>query len=252
MRRCGSRVPRGAGPYDRAMRLRCGTSGFSYPSWKGSFYPADLPQAEMLAYYAARLPAVEVNNTFYRMPSANALAAWRDRVPAAFRFALKAPQRVTHRLRLRDAADPVGHFHRVAAELGDRLGPVLYQLPPGMKKDLPRLQDFLALLPAGDRVAFEFRHPSWFSDDVYGALRARNAALCVAESEKLEVPLVATADFGYLRLRREAYAPSDLTAWAERIQAQPWGEAFAFFKHEDPGKGPRLAEALGALAGARP
>lgn len=234
------------------MRLLCGTSGFSYPSWKGSFYPADLPQAQMLAFYAAHLPAVEVNNTFYRMPSANALAAWREQVPAAFRFALKAPQRVTHRLRLRDAADPVAHFHRVAAELGERLGPVLYQLPPGMKKDRPRLEDFLALLPAGERVAFEFRHRSWFCDEVYGALRARNAALCVAESEALEVPLLATSDFGYLRLRREAYAPSDLTAWAERIRAQPWDEAFVFFKHEDPGKGPRLAEALGALAGATP
>jgi uncharacterized protein YecE (DUF72 family) len=234
------------------VRVFTGTSGFSYPAWKGSFYPADLPPARMLAFYAERLPAVEVNATFYRMPSAGTLAGWREQVPGSFRFALKAPQRVTHRLRLRDAADPVAYFHRVAGELGDRLGPALYQLPPSMKKDLPRLADFLALLPAGARTAFEFRHPSWFSDDVYEALRARNAALCVAESEDLEAPLVATADFGYLRLRRQDYRAGELTAWAERILGQPWSEAYAFFKHEDPGKGPRFADALSALVGARP
>ena len=232
--------------------MLAGTSGFSYPAWKGSFYPADLGNARMLAYYAERLPAVEVNNTFYRMPSATTLAGWRDQVPESFRFALKAPQQVTHRLRLRDAADPVAHFHRVAAEMGERLGPVLYQLPPNLRKDLPRLSDFLALLPAGARVAFEFRHQSWFSDDVYRALEVRNAALCVAESEELEVPLVATADFGYLRLRREDYGGGELTAWAERVLAQRWGEAFVFFKHEDPGKGLRFAAALMALAQSRP
>ncbi len=234
------------------MRVLAGTSGFSFPEWKGRFYPADLPEARWLGFYSERLPAVEVNNTFYRMPAARTLAAWRDQVPPSFRFALKAPQRVTHRLRLKDAADPVGYFHRVAGELGDRLGPVLYQLPPNLKKDLPRLQDFLALLPAGARVAFEFRHPSWFGDDVYQALRAHGAALCVAESEDLEVPLVPTADFGYLRLRREEYGPGEVTAWCERILEQPWREAFVFFKHEDPAKGPRLAAALVALAEARP
>ncbi len=234
------------------MRVLAGTSGFSFPEWKGPFYPPDLAEGRWLGFYAERLPAVEVNNTFYRMPSPKLLAGWRDQVPASFRFALKAPQRVTHRLRLKDAADPVAYFHRVAAELGERLGPALYQLPPNLKKDLPRLVDFLAVLPLGARAAFEFRHPSWFSDDVYDALRARNAALCVAESEDLEVPLVATADFGYLRLRRQEYAPGELTAWCERILDQRWEEAFAFFKHEDPNKGPRLAAALVALAGARP
>jgi uncharacterized protein YecE (DUF72 family) len=234
------------------VRVLAGTSGFSFPEWKGRFYPSDLPEARWLAFYAERLPAVEVNNTFYRMPSAKMFAAWHDQVPPAFRFALKAPQLVTHRLRLRDAADPVGHFHRVAGELGDRLGPALYQLPPNLKKDLPRLDAFLGLLPAGARAAFEFRHPSWFADDVYQALRARNAALCVAESEDLEVPLVPTADFGYLRLRRQEYAPAEVTAWCERILEQPWNEAYVFFKHEDPAKGPRLAAALVALAEARP
>ncbi|HEU4384735.1 MAG TPA: DUF72 domain-containing protein [Anaeromyxobacteraceae bacterium] len=234
------------------MRVLSGTSGFSFPEWKGAFYPAGLPEARWLGFYAGQLPAVEVNNTFYRMPSEKLLAGWRDQVPASFRFALKAPQRVTHRLRLKEAADPVAHFHRVAGELGERLGPALYQLPPNLKKDLPRLSDFLAVLPAGVRAAFEFRHPSWFSDDVFQALQGRNAALCVAESEDLEVPLVATADFGYLRLRHEAYGAGELTAWCERILDQPWGEAFVFFKHEDPEKGPRFAAALVALAGSRP
>ena len=234
------------------VRVLVGTSGFSYQAWKGTFYPADLPQARMLAFYASRFPAVEVNNTFYRMPSPKTLATWRAQVPAAFRFALKAPQRVTHQLRLRDAAEPVAWFYRAAAELGEALGPVLYQLPPSMKKDLPRLAAFLDLLPAGGRAAFEFRHASWFSDEVYQALRGRGAALCVAESEELESPLVATAGYGYLRLRREAYSGADLAAWAERILDQPWQEAYAFFKHEDAGEGPRLAAALGALVEARP
>ena len=231
---------------------RIGTSGWNYPHWSGVFYPPGMKSTAWFQHYARFFDTVEVNNTFYRMPSAKTLASWREQAPASFRFALKAPQQVTHRLRLRDASDPVAHFHRVAAELGDRLGPALYQLPPTMKKDLPRLADFLALLPAGARTAFEFRHVSWFSDDVYDALRSRNAALCVAESEDLEVPLVATADFGYLRLRREAYGPGEITAWCERILDQPWGEAFVFFKHEDPAKGPRLAEAIVALAAASP
>lgn len=234
------------------MRVRVGTSGFSYPAWKGSFYPADLPGSRMLSFYAERFPAVEVNNTFYRMPSGKTLAGWRAAVPEGFRFALKASQRITHQKRLADCAEPVAFLHRAAAELGATLGPVLFQLPPNMKKDLPRLAAFLEILPPGGRSAFEFRHPTWFADDVYEALRARNVALCVAESEDLEVPVVATADFGYLRLRKADYGGPDLTAWAERILAQPWTEAFAFFKHEEEGKGPRLAAALAALVEARP
>ena len=234
------------------MRVRVGTSGFSYPAWKGSFYPAELPSGRMLSFYAERFPAVEVNNTFYRMPSAKTLAGWRAEVTEGFRFALKAPQRITHQRRLADCAEPVAFLYRAAAELGATLGPVLFQLPPNMKKDLPRLAAFLEILPPGGRSAFEFRHTTWFADDVYETLRARNAALCVAESEDLEVPVVATADFGYLRLRKADYGGPDLTAWAERILAQPWTEAFAFFKHEEEGKGPRLAAALSALVEARP
>ncbi len=234
------------------MRVLCGTSGFSYAPWKGRFYPPDLPADRMLAFYAGRFPTVEVNNTFYRMPAAKTLAGWRAQVPEAFRFALKAPQRITHQMRLAGAADPVAFFYRTAAELGPKLGPVLFQLPPSLRKDLPRLAAFLDLLPAGGAAAFEFRHPSWFSEDVHEALRARNVALCVAEAEELETPLVATADWGYLRLRKPGYSGDELGAWAERIQAQPWREAFVFFKHEDEAEGPRLAEALAALVEARP
>jgi len=235
-----------------AMRVRCGTSGFSYPAWKGSFYPPQLPVARMLSFYAERLPTVEVNNTFYRVPTAKTLAGWRAQVSDRFRFALKAPQRITHEKRLIGAAEDVAFFHRTAAELGEALGPVLYQLPPSVKKDLPRLVDFLGWLPAAAMAAVEFRHASWFSDDVFEALRVRRTALCIAEAEELETPVVPTAPFGYLRLRRPDYAGADLLAWAERILSQPWDEASVFFKHEDGAKGPRLAEALSALIEARP
>jgi len=234
------------------VRVYAGTSGFSFTAWRGSFYPSDLPSDRMLAFYAGQLPAVELNNTFYRIPSAKTLSTWRDQVPEAFRFAMKAPQRITHRARLVGAADSVAFLYRSIAELGAKLGPLLFQLPPNLKKDLPRLSDFLALLPAGGRAAFEFRHTSWFADDVYEALRARGAALCVAESDELAVPLVATAPFGYLRLRKTAYAPPDLSAWGERIVGQPWEEAFVFFKHEEEAQGTSLARALTAIVEERP
>src|SRR5690349_9723332 len=187
------------------MDVRVGTSGYSYPPWKGSFYPEDLPNARMLRYYAERLPTVEINNTFYRMPTSKMLTQWAAQVPPGFRFALKASQRITHQKRLKDAGEPVEYFFRTAAELGELRGPTLVQLPPNLKKDLPRLDAFLALLPPDARAAFEFRHDSWFCDEVWEALRARGAALCVAESDELATPLVATADFGYFRLRRAAY-----------------------------------------------
>jgi uncharacterized protein YecE (DUF72 family) len=234
------------------MRVLCGTSGYSYAPWKGPFYPADLPSQKMLAFYSERLPTVEVNNTFYRMPSAKTLATWSDQVHGAFQFALKAPQRITHRQKLVDVSDSVSFLYRTLAELGAKLGPVLFQLPPSLRKDLPRLTAFLELLPRGPRAAFEFRHESWFADDVYEALRTRGAALCVAEAEELETPLVPTASFGYLRLRKPDYSGADLRAWAERILEQPWAEAFAFFKHEDAARGPQLALALAALVEARP
>ncbi len=223
------------------LRVLAGTSGFSYKEWKGSFYPEDLPAARMLAYYAERLPAVEINTTFYRMPKPALLEGWAAEVPPEFRFVLKASQRITHFKRLKEAGDEVAYFFGVAAVLGDRLGPALFQLPPNLKKDLPRLAAFLETLPAGRRAAFEFRHASWFEDDVLEALRRKGAALCIAEDEELATPLVATADWGYLRLRRQDYGDEAIHEWAARLRGQPWNEAYVFFKHEDAGAGPRLA-----------
>ncbi len=232
------------------MRILAGTSGYSYPAWKGRFYPADLPSSRMLAAYAARLPTVEINATFYRMPQAKTLAAWRAEVPPSFVFALKAPQRVTHLKRLAGAADDVAFFQRTAAELGAALGPVLWQLPPSLGKDLPRLRDFLALLPRGGRAAFEFRHASWHDDEVLAALSEAGAALCIADDEERSTPLAATAGFGYLRLRRPDYDDAALARWAEKVRDQPWSEAFVYFKHEDEARGPDYALRFGALTGA--
>jgi uncharacterized protein YecE (DUF72 family) len=226
------------------MRVFPGTSGFSYKEWKGSFYPEDLPDAEMLRFYSSRLPSVEINNTFYRMPRASLLEGWAEQVPDGFSFALKASQQITHRKRLKEAGDAVSYFLQVATTLGDRLGPVLFQLPPNLKKDLPRLTDFLAGLPRSPRSAFEFRHESWFDEEVFSALSAVGAALCWAEDEELASPHRATAEWGYLRLRRQDYGEAEIAAWADRIRAQTWKEAWVFFKHEDQGTGPRLAGRL--------
>ncbi|MDQ2970533.1 MAG: DUF72 domain-containing protein [Acidobacteriota bacterium] len=232
------------------MRLRIGTSGYSYKEWKGSFYPEDIAAGEMLRFYAGRFSTVEINNTFYRMPQASVLASWAEQVPDGFTFSLKASQRITHRSRLRDAEESVAFFFRVASTLGDRLGPVLFQLPPNLKKDLPRLSSFLPSIPAGSRAAFEFRHASWFDDEVYAALTAAGAALCIAEDEDLATPLVATTGWGYLRLRRKDYGPESLSEWAARIRGQAWTEAFVYFKHEDEARGPRFAEGLVNIEGA--
>jgi len=236
------------------METFIGTSGFSYPAWRGSFYPEKLPPARMLAFYAERLRTVEINNTFYRMPKAETLGAWAAVTPVGFRFAPKAPQQITHRQKLVGSADAVATFFRAAATLGDKLGPTLFQLPPFLKKDLPRLRDFLPLIPPGVRAAFEFRHASWFTDDVYEALRERGAALCWAEAEELATPGVTTSGWGYLRLRRTDYDDAALGAWADRLRAQAaqnvWAEAFVYFKHEDAGQGPKLAGRLGELLSA--
>ncbi len=226
-----------------AVELRAGASGYAYKAWKGSFYPEKIPDADLLAFYAERLPAVEINNTFYRLPKASVLAGWAEQTPASFRFAIKASQRITHRSRLKDCADTVAYLFECIAELGDKAGPVLFQLPPNLKKDLARLNDFLAILPADRRATFEFRHPSWFEDDVFEALRAHGVALCLAEAadEDKNAPVLATADWGYLRMRRDDYEDKDLRAWAERVAAQPWTDAYVFFKHEDEGAAPRLA-----------
>ncbi len=229
------------------MRIRIGTSGYNYPEWRGSFYPEKFPAAAMLAYYAERFTTVEVNYTFYRMPNAKTVAGWDRETPAGFTFTLKAPQRITHIARLRDVAEPLGYFLDTTAALGDKRGPLLFQLPPTFKKDAGRLDDVLARLPAGLRAAFEFRHPSWLDDEVYERLRAANAALCVADSGEATTPLVATADWGYLRLRDLGYGDAELGRWADRVRGQAWRDAFVYFKHEEAGTGPALARRLAAL-----
>ena len=222
------------------MRIRAGTSGWSYKEWKGHFYPEKVAAKDMLRYYGERFPTVEVNNTFYRMPNLATLESWAAEVPDDFSFVLKASKRITHDKRLKDVGDSVEYLLRTAGTLGSKLGPFLVQLPPNLKKDVPRLRDFLALLPA--RAAFEFRHTSWFDDEVYAALRERGAAWCVADTgEEGDPPFVSTVDWGYLRLRRVAYEESDLQSWADRVRAQGWNEAFVFFKHEEAGTGPKLA-----------
>jgi uncharacterized protein YecE (DUF72 family) len=234
------------------VQLFVGTSGFSYPAWRGSFYPEALPAQQMLGHYAARLPAVEINNTFYRMPKATLLEGWAGQVPDAFTFALKAPRRITHVKRLVDAAEDLAYFYGVARSLGARRGPVLFQLPPFLRKDVPRLRAFLAALPEDHASAFEFRHASWFDDDVLDALRGREAALCIAESGGSgDAPVAATAGFGYLRLRRERYDDAELARWVRQVRLQPWERAFVFFKHEDAGAGPALAARFRSLFEAR-
>lgn len=236
------------------MTVHVGTSGYNYAEWKGSFYPADLSATKMLPYYAERFGVVEINATFYRMPTPKTLAGWDGQTPRDFVFALKAPQRITHLARLRDVDEPVRFFCEVARALGPKLGPLLFQLPPNFKKDLGRLTDLLALLPRDLRVAFEFRHESWLGDDVYERLGARNAALCIADFGDRTTPLIASADFGYLRLRDEGYGDAELGSWADTIGSlgDRWRDTFVFFKHEASGTGPAFAQRLqGFLAGGR-
>ena len=236
------------------MHISVGTSGYAYKEWKGTFYPADLPADGMLKYYGGRFRTVEINNTFYRMPSEKVVLGWAAEVPDGFTFVLKASQRITHRKRLKDAGEELSYFLKTANVLGAKLGPTLFQLPPNLKKDLPRLTDFLALVPRTWRAAFEFRHASWLDDEVFAALKEHDAALVIADTDPEEgdtdplvIPTVATADWGYLRLRRASYVKADLERWATTILAQPWKDAFVFFKHEDAGAGPKLADQFTAL-----
>jgi uncharacterized protein YecE (DUF72 family) len=218
------------------MQILVGTSGYSYKEWRGSFYPEDIKAPDMLRYYAERFSAVEINNTFYRMPKAPVLEGWAGQVPPGFLFVLKASQRITHRKRLKDAGEPLGYLLAAAAALGPKLGPLLFQLPPYFKKDLDRLRGFLDLLPQERLFAFEFRHESWADEAVRDALRARNCALVCADTEDAGpegAPIVPTADWGYVRLRRCDYTPAELAPWAGRVLSQPWERAFVFFKHEE-------------------
>jgi uncharacterized protein YecE (DUF72 family) len=233
------------------MLIRPGTSGWSYKEWKGTFYPSDLPSDDMLRHYATRLPSVEINNSFYRIPKEKVLLEWADQVPADFRFVLKASRRITHINRLANEDGTLEYFLRTINVLGERLGPTLFQCPPSLRKDMARLRDFLALVPRTWRAALEFRHASWFTDEVYDALRGHDIALVAVDEDEGEgagAPLVPTASWGYLRLRRTDYSDDMLKGWIERIRGQPWQEAYAFLKHdEEKGTGPDAATRLREL-----
>lgn len=231
------------------MGLYVGTSGYSYKPWKGSFYPKDLPDRQMLRYYGEHFRTVEINNTFFAMPKASTLEGWAESVPTNFQFVLKAPRHITHLRKLNDVGELVAQFYQAAGALTEQQGPLLFQLPPNLKKDANRLQTFLAMLPLQLRAAIEFRHPSWFDDEIFELLRNHRAALCIADAEDdLEVPFVKTTDWGYVRLRRPDYSDAELTEWVKRVQEQGWEDAFVFFKHEDEGKGPRMAKRYTELA----
>jgi uncharacterized protein YecE (DUF72 family) len=223
-----------------------GTSGYNYPEWRGSFYPEKLPTTKMLPYYAERLSTVEINYTFYRTPNEKILAGWSAATPERFRFTLKAPKRITHDARLKDCGERLKFFLDTAATLGPKLAALLFQLPPHFRKDIAALDAFLAEFPPNVCAAFEFRHASWLDDEVYGRLKARNLALCVADSEKLSTPVEITADYAYFRLRDEGYTPADIVRWAQTIRDRTSGcrEVFVYFKHEESGKGPEFAGLL--------
>ena len=228
------------------MTIWIGTSNWNYPEWKGSFYPEKMKAAEMLPYYAARFASVEVNNTFYRMPNEKAVQGWTSVTPERFRLTLKAPQRITHFARLSNCADSTAYFLKMAQTLGPKLGSILFQLPPNFQKNLIVLDAFLETLPAGTCAAFEFRNPGWLVDEVYERLKAKNLALCIADSEKLSTPVEITADHAYFRLRDEGYQPADIARWAQVIRDKTahCREVYVYFKHEDEGKGPEFGKLL--------
>jgi uncharacterized protein YecE (DUF72 family) len=222
-------------PQVNAPRLLAGASGYSFKEWKSNFYPEKIKPEEMLAFYSAHLPTVEINNTFYQMPKTSVLENWAASTPESFRFAIKASRRITHMARLKadEAADSVEFLYRNLAALGPKRGPVLFQLPPFLKRDLSRLNEFLGLLPDDHRAAFEFRNDSWFADEVYSALRGAGAALCLSEREDNgPPPLVETAPWGYVRLRLENYSDAELEQWARRLEATTWREIDVYFMHE--------------------
>src|SRR5687767_6044249 len=223
-----------------SKKLLAGASGYSFKEWKGTFYPEKMKPEEMLPFYSERLPTVEINNTFYQMPKVAVLENWARIVPESFKFAIKASRRITHMSRLKadSAADSVAFLYRNLSSLGAKRGPVLYQLPPFLKKDLPRLTEFLALLPQGHGAAFEFRNDTWFADDVYAALKSVGASLCHSEREdNAPPPLVETAPWGYVRLRLETYSEQDLGAWAQKLAATGWAEIYVYFMHEPTAPG---------------
>jgi uncharacterized protein YecE (DUF72 family) len=226
----------------KPMTLYVGTSGFSYKQWKGPFYPEKLPAKAMLEYYGTQLPAVEINNTFYRMPKQEVFENWAAQVPETFRFAVKASRRITHFKRLNDTDEVLDYLLTGAAVLGDRLGVLLFQLPPHFKVDVERLKAFLASLPRDVRAAFEFRHDSWRDEEVLDALRDHGAALVIADTDDEDADIISTTSWGYLRLRKSDYTDKQVAAWTKKVEAQAWDDAFVFFKHEDAGIGPLMAK----------
>jgi uncharacterized protein YecE (DUF72 family) len=228
------------------MRLLAGTSGYAFKEWKGPFYPEKMKDAEMLGFYAGKFPTVEINNTFYRLPKESVLQEWASQVPEQFTFAIKASQRITHHARLKpESFDTVDYLLRNTAALGGRLGPILFQLPPNLKKDVDRLRAFVERLPKDRRYTVEFRHESWFEDDVFAALREHNIAFCVSEQTDFKTPVVSTADWGYLRLHRFDYDAAMLADWAKAVQSQAWSDAYVIFKHDEGvGSGPPAVSAF--------
>ena len=235
------------------MRIHIGTSGYNYPEWRGSFYPEGFSTTKMFAYYAERFQTVEINATFYRMPTAAMAEAWRDKAPAPFTYSLKAPRRITHDARLQNCQDAVRFFTETARVVGTHLGVLLFQLPPNFRCAMDRLTTFLDWLPADLRTAFEFRHDSWLNDEVYALLKAHNVALCIADFGDRTTPMVATARHGYFRPRDEGYQRADLERWADQVAARDadWDDAFVYFKHEEEGKGPEFAREFADILTAR-
>ena len=223
-----------------------GTSGYNYDEWKGLFYPSDIEERDMLRFYGESLRTLEVNYTFYRTPNMRTLQGWAKETPEEFAFSLKAPRRITHDMQLRDAGEPLTSFCDLAKALKGKVGALLFQLPPFLRKDVPRLEDFLHQLPPGHRAAFEFRNQSWFGDDVFDCLARFDAALCICDHEDRATPFAPTASFGYLRLRQPDYTSEALADWARRLaeHASRWQSAYVYFKHEAGGRGPQLARLL--------
>ena len=231
------------------MKLHAGTSGFAFKEWKGSFYPQDLKDDAMLGYYASKFPTVEINNTFYRLPKEHVLQDWASQVPDPFTFAIKASQRITHHARLKpECASAVEFLLKNTSALAGRLGPILFQLPPNLKKDVDRLRAFIDTLPADRRYTIEFRHESWFDDDVFTALRDRDIPMCIVEQPDFASPVVSTATWGYVRLHRFDYDDAMMSEWSKRLATQPWSEAYVFFKHDEGiGSGPPAVDAFRRL-----
>ena len=233
------------------MKLIAGTSGYAFKEWKGNFYPPELKDDGMLGYYAGKFPTVEINNTFYRLPRESVLLEWAAQVPEPFTFAIKASQRITHHARLKpECVDAVEFLMKNVSSLGSRLGPVLFQLPPNLKRDFDRLRLFLDTLPLDRRITIEFRHESWFEDDVFELLRARDIALCITEQPEFASPVMATASWGYARLHKKDYDAAALASWASTLKALPWKEAYVYFKHDEGvGSGPPAVDAFTRACG---